>query len=236
MHVPDQVHACNSYGGDHGLPAGSTGGGGPGGRPLFPSVSGTWSERLMATYERRIWVGALIPEYFNSEPPLSSSGTPGRILMSSAAIPLAQMGFRKISELAGVAGAREPCSEIRGRGKCLGLGCTYDTSRGCKVRTGGSSAILDLSGAKMDMGSQPKASAETTSRRAGAKGGKEEGGRAAAGAAKREEGGGLYHAKPVRCRGGQTARPTRSACTTLRWGATLKSRRRMQIRIPWPSL
>lgn len=110
--------------------------------------------------------------------------------MSSAAIPLAQMGFRKISELAGVAGAREPCSEIRGRGKCLGLGCTYDTSRGCKVRTGGSSAILDLSGAKMDMGSQPKASAETTSRRAGAKGGKEEGGRAAAGAAKREEGGG----------------------------------------------
>lgn len=54
--IVDRPWAAGRYGGA----SEATGGAGVGGKPLFaPAAASTWLERLMATYERRIWVGVL---------------------------------------------------------------------------------------------------------------------------------------------------------------------------------
>jgi len=58
--IVDRPRAAGRYGGASGNQPEATGGAGVGGKPLFaPAAASTWLERLMATYERRIWVGVL---------------------------------------------------------------------------------------------------------------------------------------------------------------------------------
>lgn len=142
--LPDKRLPTDRYGGAASNNPGATGGAGVGGRPLFAAAAGsTWLERLMATYERRIWVGALgspcwVLLFLPSRSPSTRTlGIPHQALIQhkSARIPsdffCMQVGFRRISELTGQAGTRLPCQEIQHRGECLGLGCVYDTARGC---------------------------------------------------------------------------------------------------------
>jgi hypothetical protein len=59
--IIDRPRAAGRYGGEAGNQPVASGGAGVGGKPLFtPAAGSTWLERLMATYERRIWVGVLV--------------------------------------------------------------------------------------------------------------------------------------------------------------------------------
>ena len=45
-----------------------------------------------------------------------------------------------MSEWTGHASRRVSCEQAQGRGTCLGLGCVYDTARGCRDSGGGNAA------------------------------------------------------------------------------------------------